>query len=353
MSALSDVSDLPDPTAPRILVKQVNWLGDIVMSLPALRAVRRSYPRAWLSVLVKSELASFFDGSPWIDEIIPYSLRSGINGWRDRAAIIGALRRRRFDVAVLFPDSFEAAFWAAAAGIRVRAGYIRDGRRLLLTHGVRRTRETLEGHQVHYRLTMLDMALGIRGDERDYAPDVGETTRQAMKTWLAEHRRGSGKLIALAPAAAYGPAKEWPAGSWGTLIDRLGEQHGAECVLVGGPHERNKCEQAAAASKAGALIAAGRTSVGELIALLSLCDGFAGNDSGAMHVAGALGMPTVGIFGSTSPERTSPLGPRAKVIYKKIDCSPCLARTCRFGHYDCLRGIEVEDVMAALEPALK
>jgi heptosyltransferase-2 len=331
----------------RVLVKQVNWLGDVVMSLPALRAVRRFYPRARLSVLIKDELASFFDGSTWIDEIIPYRLRAGIDGLRDRVAIVSELRRRHFDVAILFPDSFDAALWAAVARIPVRAGYIRDSRGLLLTHGVRRTAATLEGHQVHYRLTLLGEALGITGDAREYAPDVGEGPRRVMQAWLAEHRRGSGKLVALAPGAAYGPAKEWPTSHWGELIDRLGAQQ-AECVLVGSPSERLKCDEAAHASRGGALVAAGRTSVGELIALLSLCDGFAGNDSGAMHVAGALGIPTVGIFGSTSPERTSPLGPQTTVLYKGIECSPCLERTCRFGHYDCLRGITVAEVERAL-----
>jgi heptosyltransferase-2 len=173
-----------------------------------------------------------------------------------------------------------------------------------------------------------------------------------MRRWLAERRRGTGKLIALAPAAAYGPAKEWPAKHWSELIDRLSECHRAECILVGSPSERNRCDSIANATRSGVLVAAGETSVGELIALLSLCDAFAGNDSGALHVAGALGLPTVGIFGSTSPERTSPLGRRTTILYKGIGCSPCLQRTCRFGHYDCLRTIGVEDVLAALAPAL-
>ena len=349
MSDVSDVSDrsersdLSDRSDLRVLVKQVNWLGDVVMSLPALRAVRRAYPLARLSVLIKSELASFFDGSNWIDAVIPYRLRSGVGGLRDRAALVAELRRRKFDVAILFPDSFDAAFWAAMARIPVRAGYIRDGRGLLLTHGVRRTPASLKGHQVHYRLQMLAEALGITGDATEYAPDVGEGARRTMQDWLAQHRRGSGRLIALAPGAAYGPAKEWPVDRWAGLIDRLSQRHRVESILVGSPAERARCEEVAIAS-GGALVTAGETSVGELVALLSLCDGFAGNDSGAMHVAAALGIPTVGIFGSTSPERTSPLGPQATVVYKPVACSPCLDRTCRFGHYNCLRGIEVEEV---------
>ena len=105
----------------------------------------------------------------------------------------------------------------------------------------------------------------------------------------------------------------------------------------------------AAKSKAGAIVAAGETSVGEALALLALCDGFAGNDSGSMHVAGALGKPTVGIYGSTRADRTGPLGSRTKMLFKQIECSPCLERTCRFGHYNCFREITPEEVAAALE----
>src|SRR5207237_3484045 len=121
-----------------------------------------------------------------------------------------------------------------------------------------------------------------------------------------------------------------------SLIDRLAEMAGAECVLVGAPAERPRSLEIAAASAAGAIVAAGETDVGDLVALLSLSQGFAGNDSGAMHVAGALGIPTVGIFGSTDPDRTGPLGPHTRLLYERIACSPCLDRTWRFGHCECL-----------------
>jgi heptosyltransferase-2 len=332
----------------RVLVKEVNWLGDIVMSQPALRAVRKAYPTAHLAVLVRQELAAFFDGCNWIEEVLPYRLRPGVAGLADRARIVATLRHGQFDLAVHFPDSFDAALWAAAAGIPARAGYVRDARGWLLTHGVARDPATLDGHQAHYRLHMLRQALGINGDAEDFVPDVDEQARQTMTAWLTARRKGSGKLIALAPGATYGPAKEWPAANWAALIDLLAGHDGAECVLVGAPSERVRCEEVGSGSRSGALIAAGDTSVGELVALLSLCDAFAGNDSGAMHVAGALGVPTVGIFGSTSPERTSPLGPRTHVIYRGIECSPCLERTCRFGHYRCLTDIGVEEVARAL-----
>ena len=340
-----------DVAAPaRILVKEVNWLGDIVMSLPALRAIRKAYPEAKLSVLIKKELASFFDGSAWIDEVIPYGLRKGLlHGISDRKKIVADLRQRRFDLAVLLPNSFDSAVWPMLARIPQRVGYARDARSLLLSTRVRATPEILEIHQVHYYLHMLSNALGIAGSPDDYAPDVAPAARARMETYLAGKRqRRGGPLIGMAVAAAYGPAKEWPAELYARTIDLLTEKFGAECVLVGAPSERRKSEEVIARSKTGAVLAAGETSVAEAIALLSLCAAFVGNDSGSMHVAGALGKPTIGIYGSTRFDRTGPLGAHTRILYKKIECSPCLKRTCRFGHYQCLWNIQPEEVLSAL-----
>jgi heptosyltransferase-2 len=218
----------------------------------------------------------------------------------------------------------------------------------MLTHKITRPAALLRSHQVFDYLYLLRVTLGVEADRTDIVPDVHRVHRDAMRTWLAAERRRNGRLVALAVAAAYGPAKEWPVARYAALVDRLAEHYGVECVLVGAPGERPRSEMVAAASRHGALVAAGRTSIGQAVALLSLCDGFAGNDSGAMHVAGALGLPTVGIFASTNPQRTGPLGPHTRALYHHIECSPCLERTCRFGHYDCLRQVSVEEVEAAL-----
>lgn len=340
---------LDHPAPARVLVKEVNWLGDLVMSLPALRAVRRAFPSAHLAVLVKEELASFFDGAGWIDEIVSYRVGRSLAGLADRRRVVAAIRARRFDLAILFPRSFESALWTAVARVPRRVGYAADGRGLLLTDAVRRPAAVLRRHQMHDYLNLLHATLGVAGDAEDCRLDVDARNREAVDAWLAARRTRDGVLVALAVAAAYGPAKEWPAQRWTALIDRLAERHGAECVLVGAPGERPRCAQIAAATRHGALVAAGETTVGQAIALLSRCAGFAGNDSGSMHVAGALGIPTVGLFGSTNPQRTAPLGPRTRVVYHQVPCSPCLARTCRFGHYDCLHAIAVEQVEHALQ----
>lgn len=333
----------------RILVKEVNWLGDVVMSLPALAAVRRAYPDAHLAVLVRAELASFFAGSSWVDEVVPYSVAAGLRGLADRFGVVRRIRAGRFDLAVLLPRSFQSALWVALAGVPERAGFVADGRGMLLTRRARRSPDLRRRHQMNDYLAMLRQTLGIEAESLPAVPDVHEPYRAAMAAWLASRRRRpQGKLVALAVAAAYGPAKEWPVAHFAETIDRLERDFGAECVLVGAPGERGKSEEVARATRGGALVAAGQTSVGEAVALLSLCDGFAGNDSGSMHVAAALGVPAVGIFGSTNPHRTGPLGPKTAVLHESLPCSPCLERTCRFGHYDCLRRITAPSVVEAL-----
>jgi heptosyltransferase II len=337
------------PAPKRILIKAVNWLGDIVMSLPAMRAVRRAFPDAHLAILIKKELASFFDGANWIDEVIPYAIASGFGGLNDRRKIVGEIRSRHFDLAVLMPNSFESALWVTAAGIPRRAGYAVDARGAMLTHKAAPPRDALEGHQVLYWLAMVRETLGIAGDADNLAISPDTAHLAAMRNWMETHRRRpDARLIAIAPAAAYGPAKEWPAAKFAALIDAFSKRIGAECVLVGAPSERAKCEEVASLSSTGAIVAAGQTSIGELIALLSISSAFVGNDSGCMHLAGALGIPTVAIFGSTNPIRTGPSKTNSRVIWHRLECSPCLARTCRFGHYNCLREVEPKEALEAL-----
>jgi len=335
------------PAPRRVLVKATNWLGDVVMSLPALRAVRLAFPSAFLAVLVKRELAGFFDGFGWIDRVIDYRIGSGFGGVADRGRLIAVLRAEQLDLAVLLPKSFEAALWALLAGIPRRAGWATQGRGMLLTDRAR-AQDPGREHQMNDYLRMLRETLGIEATAPEVAIEVADARRDRIREWLASRRRNGGPLIALAPAAAYGPAKEWPADRYGALIDRLDEVAAARCVLIGTAAERSRCLEVAAASRAGAIVAAGETDVGDLVALLSLSQGFAGNDSGAMHVAGALGIPTVGVFGSTDPLRTGPLGGRSRVLYERIECSPCFDRACRFGHYDCLKRSSVERVVDSL-----
>src|SRR5579863_2923215 len=195
----------------RILVREVNWLGDLVLSLPALAAVRRAFPKSHLTVQVKQELEGFFDGLDWIDEVMPYSIRRGVAGLLDRRAIVSRIRLGLFDLAILFPNSFESALWVTLASVPQRAGYSTDLRGMMLTHARTPPTGALEGHQSEYWLAMLRATLGLDGPDEQPALTPSEEHRASMRAWLERHRRRAGRpLVALAPAAAFGPAKEWP-----------------------------------------------------------------------------------------------------------------------------------------------
>ncbi|MBI3783661.1 MAG: lipopolysaccharide heptosyltransferase II [Deltaproteobacteria bacterium] len=283
----------------------------------------------------------------WVNQVIPLPR---VRGLAQRWSLAKDLRRQEFDLAIIFPRSFDAALVPALARISRRIGVAADARTWLLTDAARLVTHDPEEHQSKGYLRLLESTLGVEVSDVDLGIAVAPHHSRAMQAWLVDRRRRpAGPLIALAPTAAYGPAKEWPVAHYAELIDVLATDFGAECVLVGSPTERPRCEAVAAASRCGALIAAGSTSIGQALGLLSLCDGFAGNDSGSMHMAGGCGIPTVGIFGSTNPTRTGPLGPRTAVLYERLACSPCLARTCRFGHYDCLKQISAPSVLRALD----
>lgn len=332
----------------RILVHEVNWLGDLVMTLPTLRALRLAFPDSSISVMVDRRLAEFFDGIEWIDEIIGFERASRGSSLREMLRLAARLKERRFDLAVILPNSFVSALRVALARIPVRAGFAGDGRGWMLTRSAVAGPALAKRHQVHYWLEMLTVTLGIYGDPHPVALRAAPRHLIRMREWLAIRRRENSRLVAIAPGAAYGAAKEWPQDHYAALVSVLSSR-GVQCVLIGGPAEVKRCEAIAAAGGRGAIVAAGRTNIGELIALLSLCNGFVGNDSGAAHLAAAIGIPTIAIFGSTSPQRTGPLGPRTQILYQGLACSPCLARTCRFGHYNCLREILPDQVIAALE----
>jgi heptosyltransferase-2 len=335
-------------SADSILVKEVNWLGDLVMSLPALRTVRRAYPLARVSILVKASLTGFFDGFDWINEVIPYP--DTAKNLTQKFNIVRNLRSRHFDLAVLFPNSFESALWVMLGGIPRRAGFATDARGFMLTDSAIPEPRVLSGHQSGYWLSMVQATLGINVEQSAWDKlEVSKRHLNKMHEWLLQHRLRKGSpLIAIAPVAAYGPAKEWPASSYASLIDQLANSFDAECIIVGASAEAPRCQELAAACRSRPLIAAGEINLGELIALLSLCDGFAGNDSGAMHLAGSLAIPTAGIFGSTNPNRTHALGPKVRSLINRLPCNPCLARTCRFGHYNCLKAISPAEVVSAL-----
>ncbi len=311
----------------------MNWVGDAVMSLPALRALRAAYPRARLTVVAKPWVADLYARESFADEVIRYSAVT----LRGKLAFALSLRARRFDTAVLLQNAFEAAALARAAGIPRRIGYARDGRSWLLTDAIAPPRKgEIPRHERFYYLELLRRAgiLDALPESDAIRLDGAAAAREAGRAAL-DTRGLVAPRIGLSPGAAFGAAKRWLPERFADAAVRIARIHGASVAVFGSASERPLCEEVSAALAREDVPFhnfAGETTLAEFISLAAACDVYLTNDSGSMHIASALDVPTVAIFGATDDETTGPTGPLARVIREPVDCSPCLLRTCPIDH---------------------
>jgi heptosyltransferase-2 len=327
-----------DPPA-SLLVRATNWLGDAVMTTPALAAVREGFPDARIVLLARPLVAELFRHHPDVDEVMLYERPGRHEGALGRLRLAGEVRRRRFDGALLLQNAFDAAMIAFLARIPERAGYPTDGRRILLTVPVPLTPAILERHEVEYYLCLLD-GLGVpRPVPAALKLAVTEEERETMATRLASFgiERGA-PIVAINPGATYGSAKRWYPDRFAAVADALSAEWSARVVVVGSTAEAPLAGEIEAATRSPLANLAGKTTVRELMALLSLSSFLVTNDSGPMHIGAALGVPLVAIFGPTDWRRTSPWTSLAKVVRVEIDCSPCRLRVCDRGH-ECMLGV--------------
>lgn len=313
-----------------ILVRATNWVGDAVMSLPALRALRQRYPQARISILAKPWVADLYRREHVCDELIPYTART----WSEKWAVARALRPCRFDTAVLLQNAFEAATIAYLADIPERIGYARDGRGLLLTRAVPVPKPgEIPRHERFYYLELLRRA-GIVGQMPAADCIRLEGAPAARAAGLERFRQlGLGEIVVgVSPGAAYGTAKRWLPERFADSANQVASELGAAVAIFGSKDERDLCESVAAAITAPVKNFAGETSLAEFIDLAAACRVYLTNDSGAMHIASALGVPTVAVFGATDDQTTGPTGLLARVVREPVECSPCLKRECPIDH---------------------
>jgi heptosyltransferase-2 len=340
-----------DPPA-SLLVRATNWLGDAVMTTPALAGLRGAFPGARIALLAKPPVAELFRHHPDVDEVILYERPGRHEGALGRLRLGGELRRRRFDAALLLQNAFDAAFLAFLARIPERAGYPTDGRRLLLSLPVPLTRDILQRHEVEYYLCLLD-GLGV---PRPAPPVLKLLVTDGERAEIASRLASLGlepgaPIVSINPGATFGSAKRWYPDRFAAVADALSEEWGAAIVVVGTPAEAPLAGEIGAATRKPPINLAGKTTVRELMALLSLSAFLVTNDSGPMHIGAALGVPLVAIFGPTDWRRTSPWTSLAKVVRVEIDCSPCRLRTCDRGH-ECMLGVTSEMVVDAARQLL-
>jgi heptosyltransferase-2 len=322
----------------RLLVFAPNWLGDAIMALPAIADLRRGAPHLTIDVAARPAVAPMFNLVAGIGRVVMLTRRSPLT--RDFAA---DLQGDGYDAALLLPNSFQSALTAWRAGIPMRWGYRTDLRAPLLTTAVSRPGVV---HQAAY-YQHLTRTLGFASGPLEPRIEIAAQRRHAG----AEFLKGSGwdgasPLVALAPGAAYGGAKRWPAESFAAVADGLASDRIAT-VLIGSAGDRAAGAEVLAAARSAPIDLIGRTDLPSLAGILANCRGLVSNDSGAMHFASAIGVRVTAMFGPTEEWATRPLGRiPPTVLIHDVWCRPCMLRECPIDHR-CMRGITVAAVLAA------
>jgi heptosyltransferase-2 len=338
------------------LVRATNWVGDAIMALPALRVVRAKFADAHIAIVARPYVADIYRGQGVCDELIAYDPRGAEKGIGGRERLAERLRAGKFDAALLLQNAFDAAWLAWRAGIPERIGYARDGRGILLTKAVAAPRAgEIPAHEQFYYLELVRRAgwvERVEGESEITLSVSREAAEAAERTLIGAGVRscgdgGAGALrVAIGAGASYGSAKCWLPERFAEVANRLMAESGAEIILFGTAGEMAVSNAIVAGMKRPPIDLTGKTAIAELPALLSRCQLFIGNDSGAMHVASAVGLPVVAIFGPTDPFGTAPVTPKCTIVQEKPYCSPCFLRRCPTDHR-CMTRVTTESVTVA------
>ena len=339
----------------KILIRATNWVGDAIMALPALRAVRSKFPGAEIAILARPYVADLYRDQEICNQLIAYDSQGKHAGVLGRGRLAADLRAQKFDVALLLQNAFDAAWLARRAGVPERIGYARDGRGFLLTKPipVPQTGE-IPQHEKFYYLELLRRAGWIESlpDESLIALKVTESCCRRAKEFLFQSGVRSNSLrIAVGAGASYGSAKCWPPSRFAELANRLQSETNADVILFGTAAEAAVTRAISSELRRPPIDLTEKTAIADLPALLSQCHLFIGNESGAMHVAAGVGLPVVAVFGPTDPCGTSPVTPRCTIVQRKPYCSPCFLRHCPTDHR-CMKAITPEMVEASVKPWL-
>ena len=343
----------------KILVRGTNWIGDAVMSVPALRELRRIFPDAWITLHTRTWADGLFCDADFLDEIVTYDPAK----WRIRDVLDNSqfLKKDDYDLAIILPNSFESAMTSFLSRIPRRIGYNKDLRGLLLTDPVAVPEWKARRHEVFYYLNLVsEIEKRIIGSDTvgqtvpDISLDVSPERRNAAAKMLADLADGtSGPIIALGVGSTNSRAKRWPANYYAQLANRLSTELNAAIVLIGSADDGEVAAEVATKSGVNTIDLSGKTTIAEAVALLAELDVLVANDMGLAHIAPAVGTQTVVIFGPTDPTTTRPYSDNADILSYNVECSPCMLRDCPIDHR-CMTNVTVahvfDSVVAALYP---
>jgi heptosyltransferase-2 len=333
----------------KILVRSTNWVGDTVMMMPSLVAIKKHFPHARITVLANPWVIPLLENHPAVDSAMSMDKGNGFFSlFRELTRIIAWLRGERFDLAVLFQNAFEAAFLASMGRVRYRVGYDTDGRGFFLTHKVIRDRDILSAHQVEYFLGLIE-AMGWHVEEREPILYLNDEDIESTSLMLSSMGiEDNFFVVGINPGAVYGSAKRWPEDRFAIIGDWVAERWGAKVLLFGSFSETELGARISGYMHTNPANLCGLTTLGQAMALIKRCNLFLTNDSGLMHVAAAFNIPMVAIFGPTDPVTTGPVSGNARIVRHSIDCSPCLKEVCPFNH-GCMLSIDPGEVWEEME----
>ncbi|MCM3904499.1 MAG: lipopolysaccharide heptosyltransferase II [Pyrinomonadaceae bacterium] len=332
----------------RVVVRGTNWVGDAVMTVPALRELRRMLPSAHVTLATRPWAKELFADADFLDDLLIYDRRGPWSVIKQTAE----WRRGNFDLAILLPNAFEAALIPALARVPIRIGYATDGRTRLLTNPLPVPEWRSSKHEIFYYLNIvkeLECALFHTEHIADCAPDpslhISEPHQSEALGFLCAHGVREGRaLVALCPGSINSRAKRWPAKLYSALADSLIEELNAEVLLIGSPEELDVSREVSHQMRNKPIMITGETSLAQVAAVLSLVDLLVTNDTGPAHIASGLGRPTLVIFGPTNPLTTRPFSPAAEIVREPPDCAPCMLRDCPIDHR-CMTAITPERVL--------
>lgn len=338
----------PPQTPKNIIVRMPNWLGDLVMSTPVLADLRQHYPKAKITAMCQSNIAAALINNPNINELYSYRRPSGWIHRTQHLDIIEHLRQGKFDLGILLTNSFSSAWWFWRGDVQNRLGYTANLRSFLLNKSMPFPIERPTQHLViTYKMLLAPLSIPVSNTPPQL--HVSAEEKNSALALLAKFNVNPRKqtIIGVNPGAAFGSAKCWLPDRFRSLAERLIQNPNYTIIFFGDPAGTPLVNDICQNMPERVINLAGKTNLRELIALIDQCSIFLTNDSGPMHIASALGVPLLALFGSTSDIQTGPYS-GGKVIHKRVECSPCYKRTCPID-FRCMKRIEVDEVYTELQ----
>lgn len=338
---------MPKKQINKIIIRGTNWVGDAVMTIPAMRGLRGIFPDAHISLHTRSWAKGIFQDAEFIDEILPFEPeKSAFQTIIEQSKI---WRKKKFDLAVLFTNSFESALLAKIGKANKRFGYAKEGRGFLLTDSVKIPVWKNEKHEVFYYLNLIAEiekkffgTQTVLEEKPRFELKVSDERKSKARKFLEENKVDlSKKIFAFVAGSTNSRAKRWQSESFARLNDKIQNELNANVILIGSKEESEVAAEVAELSEFQPVNLTGKTNLAKATAILSVCDLTVSNDTGPAHISAALGTKTLVIFGPTNPLTTQPLG--SEIIRKNVECAPCMLRDCPIDHR-CMTRISVDEV---------